>query len=105
MFVSHCNFNFLSLELIKSQFDCIFVVFSIFNFCDFGFGPENDPEAVLRDFIHKQFNGKLTREDVLKKTTGELFKEYSKMTDDTFRDLFLQKKLTQKKLKIVHTTG
>ena len=63
-------------------------------------GPENNPEVVLRDFIQKQFNGKLTRQDVLKRTTGELFEEYSKMTDETFQSLFLQKKLSKKKVKI-----
>ena len=63
-------------------------------------GPENNPEVVLRDFIQKQFNGKLTRQDVLKRTTGELFEEYSKMTDETFQTLFLQKKLSKKKVKI-----
>ena len=60
-------------------------------------GPENNPEVVLRDFIQKQFTGKLTRQDVLKRTTGELFEEYSKMTDETFKNLFLQKKTGQKK--------
>ena len=63
-------------------------------------GPENNPEVVLRDFIQKQFTGKLTRQDVLKRTTGELFEEYSKMTDETFKNLFLQKKLAKKKVKI-----
>ena len=62
--------------------------------------PENNPEIVLRDFIQKQFSGKLTRQDVLKRTTGELFEEYSKMTDETFHSLFLQKKLAKKKVKI-----
>ena len=47
-----------------------------------------------------QFNGKLTRKDVLKKTTGELFEEYSKMTDETFDQLFLQKNLIKKRLKV-----
>lgn len=63
-------------------------------------GPENNPEVVLRDFIQKQFNGKLTRQDVLKRTTGELFEEYSNMTDETFDSLFLQKKLVKKKVKV-----
>ena len=63
-------------------------------------GPENNPEIVLRDFIQKQFSGKLTRQDVLKRTTGELFEEYSKMTDETFHSLFLRKKLVKKNVKI-----
>ena len=65
----------------------LFIVFSFaLSSC---LGPENNPEAVLRDFIQKQFDGKLTRKDVLKRTTGELFKEYSKMTDETFKNLSL----------------
>ena len=76
----------------------LFIVFSfVFSSC---LGPENNPEAVLRDFIQKQFDGKLTRKDVLKRTTGELFKEYSKMTDETFKNLFLKKRLVKKKVKI-----
>ena len=83
--------------LIEKRLIFFIIFLSVLTSC---LGPENNPEVVLRDFIQKQFNGKLTRQDVLKRTTGELFEEYSSMTDETFESLFLQKKLVKKKVKV-----
>ena len=83
--------------LIEKRLIFFIIFLSVLTSC---LGPENNPEVVLRDFIQKQFNGKLTRQDVLKRTTGELFEEYSSMTDEAFESLFLQKKLVKKKVKV-----
>ena len=83
--------------LIEKRLIFFIIFLSVLTSC---LGPENNPEVVLRDFIQKQFNGKLTRQDVLKRTTGELFEEYASMTDETFESLFLQKKLVKKKVKV-----
>ena len=83
--------------LIEKRLIFFIIFLSVLTSC---LGPENNPEVVLRDFIQQQFNGKLTRQDVLKRTTGELFEEYASMTDETFESLFLQKKLVKKKVKV-----
>ena len=58
------------------------------------------PEDVLRNFIGQQFSGNISKNYLLKKTMGDLYKEYNEISDDTFRKIYIDTKYKKRKFKI-----
>jgi hypothetical protein len=54
----------------------------------------------LKNFIGQQFSGNISKDYLLKKTTGDLYKEYNKISGDTFKKIYIDTKYKKRRFKI-----